>query len=73
MSNNHAQDRYNPPALGSEYEEQIYGDVVKGEVFRLEPKDSAKSYRKGDEIKCHDIHENVTAQFEPKTKVYVKS
>ena len=43
MSNNHAQDRYDPPALGSEYEEQIYGDVVKGEVFRLEPKDSAKS------------------------------
>ena len=73
MSNNHAQDRYNPPALGSEYEEQIYGDVVKGEVFRLEPKYSAKSYRKVDEIKCHDIHENVTTQFEPKTKVYVKS
>ena len=73
MSNNHAQDRYDPPALGSEYEEQIYGDVVKGEVFRLEPKDSAKSYRKVDEIKCHDIDENVTAQFELKTKVYVKS
>ena len=73
MSNNHAQHRYNQPALGSEYEEQIYGDVVKGEVFRLEPKDSAKSYRKVDEIKCHDIHENVTTQFEPKTKVYVKS
>ena len=73
MSNNHAQDRYDPPNIGSEYEEQIYGDVVKGEVFRLEPRDSAKSYRKVDEIKCHDIHENVTAQFEPKTKVYVKS
>ena len=29
MSNNHAQDRYDPPNIGSEYEEQIYGDVVK--------------------------------------------
>ena len=73
MSNNHAQDRYDPPNIGSEYEEEVYGDVVKGEVFRLEPKDNAKSYRKVDEVNCHDIHENVTAQFEPKTKVYVKS
>ena len=73
MSNNHAQDRYNPPGVGSDYEEQIYGDVVKGEVFRLEPKDNAKTYRKVDELNCHNIYENKTQQFEPKTKVYVKS
>ena len=23
MSNNHAQDRYDPPSIGSEYEEQV--------------------------------------------------
>ena len=42
MSNNHAQDRYDPPGVGSDFEEQIYGDVVKGEIFRLAPKNSAK-------------------------------
>ena len=41
--NNHAQDRYDPPGIGSEFEQQVYGDVVKGEIFRLDPKNSAKS------------------------------
>ena len=43
MSNDHAQDRYDPPGIGSDWEENIYGDIVKGEVFRLEPNNSAKS------------------------------
>jgi len=73
MSNDHAQDRYDPPKVGSDWEQQIYGDVVAGEVFRLEPKSSAKSYRKVDETRCHDIRENVTTQFNPYVKVYVKS
>ena len=73
MSNNHAQDRYDPPSVGSDYEEQLYGDVVAGEVFRLEPKDVAKTYRKVDELRCHNIYKNITEEFEPRTKVYVKS
>ena len=35
MANDHAQDRYDPPGVGSDFEEHLYGDVVKGEVFRL--------------------------------------
>ena len=42
-NNNHAQDRYDPPSVGSDFEQQVYGDVVKGEIFRLQPKNSAKS------------------------------
>ena len=73
MANNHAQDRYDPPGVGSDFEEQIYGDVVKGEIFRLKPNNSAKSYRKIDETICHDIVENLTTRFDMDLKVYVKS
>ena len=73
MANDHAKDRYDPPSVGNDWEQQIYGDVVAGEVFRLEPKSGAKSYRKVDEFRSHDIRENVTTQFNPRTKVYVKS
>ena len=59
--------------MGSDFEQQVYGDVVKGEIFRLEPKNSAKSYRKIDETICHDIVENLTTRFNANLKVYVKS
>ena len=71
--NNHAQDRYDPPGIGSDFEQQVYSDVVKGEIFRLQPKNSAKSYRKIDETICHDIVENLTTRFNADLKVYVKS
>ena len=72
-NNNQAQDRYDPPSVGSDFEEQVYGDVVKGEIFRLQPKNSSKSYRKIDETLCHDIVENLTTRFNLDLKVYVKS
>ena len=71
--NNHAQDRYDPPGVGSDFEEQVYSDVVKGEIFRLQPKNSSKSYRKIDEKICHDIVENLTTRFNDNLKVYFKS
>jgi hypothetical protein len=73
MANDHAQDRYDPPGVGSDFDEHLYGDVVKGEVFRLKPLSRDKVYRKVDEYNCHDILENQTKQFDLKLKVYVKS
>ncbi len=73
MANDHAQDRYDPPGVGSDFEEQIYGDIVRGEIFRLKPLSIDKAYRKVDELNCHDIVENQTKQFDAKLKVYVKS
>ena len=73
MGNNHAQDRYDPPGVGSDFEEQQYGDVVKGETFRLSPNNSSKIYRKIDETICHDIQENLPTRFNLDLKVYVKS
>jgi hypothetical protein len=73
MSNDHAKDRYDPPGIGTDWEENNYSDIVRGEVFRLEPNNQSKTYRKVDEFKCHDIKENLTTEFNPQTKVYVKS
>mgnify|MGYP003143440427 CR=1 FL=1 len=73
MANDHAQDRYAPPGIGSDFDENLYGDVVKGEVFRLKPLSNDKVYRKVDEYRCHDIAENQTKIFDAKLKVYVKS
>ena len=73
MANDHAQDRYDPPGVGSDFEEQIYGDIVRGEIFRLKPLSRDKVYRKVDELNCHDIVENQTKQFDAYLKVYVKS
>ena len=73
MANNHAQDRYDTPSVGSDFEQQVYSDVVKGEIFRLDPRNSSKSYRKIDETICHDIVENLTTRFNADLKVYVKS
>ena len=73
MANDHAKGRYDPPGIGSEFEQQQYGDVVKGEIFRIAPNNSAKKYRKIDEMICHDIEENLTTRFNADLKVYVKS
>ena len=73
MANDHAKDRYDPPGIGSEFVQQQYGDVVKGEIFRIAPNNSAKKYRKIDEMICHDIEENLTTRFNADLKVYVKS
>ena len=73
MANDHAKDRYDPPGIGSEFEQQQYGDVVKGEIFRIAPNNSAKKYSKIDEMICHDIEENLTTRFNADLKVYVKS
>ena len=73
MSNDHAKDRYDPPSVGSDWEEHKYGDVVAGEIFRISPNNSAKKYRKIDETICHDIEENLTTRFNMDLKVYVKS
>ena len=48
-------------------------EILKGEIFRLQPKNSSKSYRKIDEKICHDIVENLTTRFNDNLKVYVKS
>ena len=73
MANDHAQDRYDPPKVGSEYEEDKFSEINPGELFRLFAKDNAKMYRKSNDNFAFDIKEQVEIQFDFNEKVYVKS
>ena len=73
MANDPAQDRYNPPAIGSEFEEDYFSEINPGELFRLSPDNRQKMYRKSDDNFAFDIKERVDIQFGARDKVYVKS
>ena len=73
MANDHAQDRYDPPSLGSDWEKEYFGDVNIGEVFRLRPDSKAKSFRKVKDGVAFDIIERKEIGLGQKQDIYVKS
>ncbi len=73
MANDPAQDRYNPPSIGSEFEEDYFSEINPGELFRLFPDNRQKIYRKSGDNFAFDIKERVDIQFGARDKVYVKS
>ncbi len=73
MANDHAQDRYDPPAVGSDWEKELFGDVNIGEVFRLRPENSAKAFRKTKDGIAFDIKELKEVQVGDRDEIYVKS
>ena len=73
MSNDHAQDRYDPPKIGTEFEEEEFSEINPGVIFRLCPNDDTKQYRKSNDNFAFDLKEQVELQFKANEKVYVKS
>ena len=73
MANDHAQDRYDPPKVGSDFEQEIFGDINIGEVFRLFPQNDAKTFRKVRDGIAVDISDMKEVILEEKDKIYVKS
>ena len=73
MANDHAQDRYAPPGIGSDFEKEYFGDVNIGEVFRLRPDSKAKSFRKVKDGIALDLKEQKEVQLQPRDEIYVKS
>ena len=73
MANDHAQDRYDPPGVGSDWEKEYFGDVNIGEVFRLRPDSSAKTFRKVKDGVAVDISDMKEVILEEKDEIYVKS
>jgi len=73
MGNDHAQDRYDPPGVGSDFEEDYFGDVNIGEVFRLRPQSKAKVFRKVKDGVAFDIKESKEIQLGLRDLIYVKS
>jgi len=73
MANDHAQDRYDPPKVGTEFEEDQFSEVNIGVVFRLYPNDDTKQYRKSNDNFALDLKEQVEIQLKADDRVYVKS
>ena len=73
MANDHAQDRYDPPKVGSDFDKEYFGDVNIGEVFRLRPDSKAKSFRKVKDGVAFDITESREIQLGNRDEFYVKS
>ena len=73
MANDHAQDRYDPPSLGTEFEVDTFSEINPGVIFRLFPENSKKQYRKSNDNFARDLKEQVEIQFKANEKVYVKS
>ena len=73
MANDHAKDRYAPPAVGSDFDKDYFGDVNIGEVFRLRPDNKAKSFRKVKDGVALDLKEQKEVQLQLRDEIYVKS
>ena len=74
MANDHAQDRYDPPPIGSEFEEDKFSEINPGELFRLQPSNESTSYRKVNDLVGEEIGTGgFEVHFDAQVKVYVKS
>ena len=73
MANDHAQDRYDPPKVGTEFEEDQFSEINIGVVFRLYPNDDTKQYRKSNDSFALDLKEQIEVQLKADDRVYVKS
>tara|TARA_R100000278_G_C5389426_1_gene135496 strand:+ start:403 stop:624 length:222 start_codon:yes stop_codon:yes gene_type:complete len=73
MSNDHAQDRYDPPSVGTDWEKEYFGDVNIGEIFRLRPDNQAKTFRKVKDGVAFDVKELKEIQLGDRDEIYVKS
>ena len=73
MANDHAKDRYDPPSVGSEFDEDRFSEINPGEVFRLFRDNDSKIYRKTNDNFALDLKEGVEIQFDSNEKIYVES
>ena len=72
-TNDHAQDRYDPPSVGSEWEENFFSELNRGDVFRVLQSATSNQYRMVDEGTAFDVKEQKEIKLGPQEKVYVKS
>jgi hypothetical protein len=75
MANDPVRDRYDPPKVGSEFEEDKFSEINPGEIFRLQPLNESTSYRKVNDLVGEEIGTTppFTVRFDVSVKVYVKS
>ena len=72
-NNDHAKDRYDPPSVGSDFDEDQFSEINPGVVFRSAPTNQSRQFRKLNENQAIDVVKQEVMQFEQSAKVYVKS
>ena len=76
MPNNQAQDRYNPPSVGNDFEEATFDSLNVGELFWLKPiiADEYHCYRKLSDLQAYDTKNGRTLDVEKRNAtVYYKT
>ena len=72
MSNNQAQDAYNPDGIGSEYEKHLFNELNIGEIFRMNANDSDLQYRKENDTQAFSLSEQKLYNANSRQVVYTK-
>ena len=72
MSNNQAQDAYNPDRIGSEFEKHLFEELNAGEIFRMNTDNNSLQYRKENDNQAFSLSEQKLYNAEPRQVVYTK-
>ena len=72
MSNNQAQDAYNPERIGSEFEKHLFEELNVGEIFRMDTNNNSIQYRKENDTEALSLSEQKLYNAEPRQVVYTK-
>ena len=72
MSNNQAQDAYNPDRIGSEFEKHLFEELNVGEIFRMNANNNDVQYRKENDNQAFSLSEQKLYNATARQVVYTK-
>ena len=72
MSNNQAQDAYNPDRIGSEFEKHLFEELNVGEIFRMNTDNNSLQYRKENDNQAFSLSEQKLYNATARQVVYTK-
>ena len=72
MSNNQAQDAYNPDRIGSEFEKHLFEELNVGEIFRMNADNNSLQYRKENDNQAFSLSEQKLYNATARQVVYTK-
>ena len=72
MSNNQAQDAYNPDRIGSEFEKHLFEELNDGEIIRMDTDNNSIQYRKENDTQAFSLSEQKLYNATARQVVYTK-
>ena len=71
--NNPAQDTYNPPSTGADWEENSFSEINPGEIFRLSKNPNDPVHRKENDNQAMLLSNMTMVNVAANTKVYIRN